>query len=49
MLKKTIKDIEVKGKVCLMRVDFNIKLANDGSILDDERIRASLSTIYNLI
>jgi len=49
MRKKTIKDIDVKGKVCLMRVDFNVKLDSTWNILDDERIRASLSTIYNLI
>ncbi len=49
MTKKTIRDIEVKGKVCLMRVDFNVSLDAAGNIIDDQRIRASLSTIYNLL
>lgn len=49
MAKKTIKDIEVTGKVCLMRVDFNITLDEHANVVNDVRIRASLSTIYNLL
>ena len=39
MNKKTIKDLEIKDKRVLMRVDFNVPLDKDQKITDDKRIR----------
>lgn len=50
MNKKTIKDIDVKGKRVLMRVDYNVPLdEEDGSITDDARIRETLPTLQHLL
>jgi phosphoglycerate kinase len=49
MAKKTVADIDVKGKRVLMRVDFNVPIDDKGNITSDNRIVMAMPTIKTII
>ncbi len=49
MAKKTVADIDVKGKKVLMRCDFNVPLDDKCNITSDDRIVKALPTIKNIL
>ncbi|MDN6195180.1 MAG: phosphoglycerate kinase [Atopostipes suicloacalis] len=48
MVKKSVKDLELKGKKVLVRADFNVPM-EDGKITNDNRIQAALPTLEYII
>ena len=46
---RSLKEIDVKDKTVLVRVDYNVPLDDNGEILNDFRLKASIPTIHYLI
>lgn len=49
IMKLTLKDLDLKGKKLIVRVDFNVPLDDAGNITDDNRIKESLPTIQHAL